>query len=200
MRIAIRNSVLAAAVTVCLAAGNVIFAAPSISNSSFENGTIAAFPTYGSIPDWDVTPNVGMNDKGGPFWDNGSVTSGTRCAFIQEPHSITQTVAGFEAGKLYDFKIAVNARASSPIKPQIKVTVGTTVVIAPTRVNSVDALGTAGTGAAFIPMSATFTSPGDGAFPVKIENVEGSGDNTLLLDAVEIVDHVAAAKNWENFR
>lgn len=183
-----------------LAVVNSAGAAPSISNSSFEVDTIAAFPTYRSVTNWGSDPNIGVNDVGGPFWDNGKITSGTKCAFIQQAHSLTQSVPGFEAGKDYDFKIRVNSRASTPLKPQIKVTVGSTVVIAATEVTQLGAVGTAGTGSDFTQLTGVFTSPGAGAFTVKIENTISSGDNTLLVDEVEIVDHIAGAKDWNSFR
>lgn len=171
-------------------------AAPNIANSSFEVDAVPAGVGYGPITDWSPTGvNVGINTSAGPFWDNGSITSGTKCAFIQEVHSIAQNVSGFEAGQDYDFKIRVNSRAATALQPRLRVTAGATVVIAPTQIPPVG--GAAGTGNPFTLLTAIFSSPGAGAFPVTIENVEGSGDNTVLVDEVEIVPHIAAAKDWD---
>jgi hypothetical protein len=171
-------------------------AGPSISNSSFEVDTPAPFPSYRTITDWASTGNVGVNTTAGPFWDNGTITSGTQCAFIQEVHSLTQNVPGFEAGKQYEFRIRVNARADPALRPRIQVSVAGNVVIPSTQVAQVGAVGTAGTGSPFRLLTAVFASPGSGTFALVIENVESSGDNSLLLDEIEIVPHITAATGW----
>ena len=171
-------------------------AAPAVSNSSFEVDAVPGFPGYGTITDWSGSgPAVGLNTSAGPFWDNGSITSGTQCAFIQGVLSLTQNVQGFEAGYNYDFRIRVNYREASALQARLQVTVGTTVVIPNTQVPV--AGGPAGTGNPFTLMTATFASPGTGTFPVKIENLESAGDNTLLLDEVEILPVVSAVKDWQ---
>ncbi|MGI8905628.1 MAG: LamG domain-containing protein [Candidatus Sumerlaeaceae bacterium] len=164
-------------------------ATPLIVNSSFEGNPPAGSPGYGPVANWTASgANSGVNNTSGPFWDNGVTTSGTQVAFIQSPNFLAQNVAGFEANKSYELRMLVNSRRATPIKPRLRVSVAGAAVVTTGPIASVSATGLAGTGNTFWGVTAQFPSPGPGTFELKIENLEGSGDNTMLLDAVEIVE------------
>lgn len=196
--------------TVVLAAGAV--AAPVIKNGTFEEGAEAPFPGYGSIDQWDcVRKWSGVNRSGGPFWNNGSLCYASRCAFVQsnersthagDLESIYQYVPGFEAGKEYDLRIRVNARelepppGFKPEPPSIEVSLGTTVILPATPIRPVG--GPAGAGNPFRQLETRFTSPGRGLFRLTIQNTEGRVDSALLIEKIEIVDHVTTAPEPES--
>ncbi len=123
----------------------------SMTNSSFEADTFAAWPGYsgdnpgnantpsgpnGSITGWtQSTPeNSGINpvsDGESPFADNGTIPNGKQVAFLQTINGITNTlsttVTGLSIGSQYYVHYYENSRAATP-SPVLGVTVGSTAL------------------------------------------------------------------------
>lgn len=100
-----------------------------------------------------------------------------------------QSVFGFFVGQNDTFKARVYARASTAAA-QVRVTVGSTVIVPNTAITPV------GTGNPFYTISQSFQSPGSGSYNVTIENTQGGVDNSLLVDMVEIVLTPTSARDW----
>ncbi|MDG2122591.1 MAG: hypothetical protein P8J87_02760 [Verrucomicrobiales bacterium] len=98
-----------------------------VANPSFEgSGTVATFPGYQrAIGGWNysaVSGNPGVNTNAGPFYDNGINPDGANIGFIQQQGTLSQMVAGFEVGKVYELLYSYNAR--NGLSPTLRAAIG----------------------------------------------------------------------------
>lgn len=98
---------------------------------------------YGAVPSWTGTGNTGSNSSSQPFWNNGTIPSGTTVGFIQQDGSFSQMLTGLTVGNTYTLSFVDNARENvtgcNPncgATPTLTVTVGGTT-FGPTLVTSV---------------------------------------------------------------
>jgi hypothetical protein len=89
-------------------------AQPSVVNPSFEDGHASDAGGYGVIRGWTndaiIGTDFGINERGGPFADNGAVPHGSRVAFLQHNGGLFQKVSGFVPGEKYWLIFRENAR------------------------------------------------------------------------------------------
>ncbi|PYK01826.1 MAG: hypothetical protein DME23_03235 [Verrucomicrobia bacterium] len=82
-----------------------------VRNPSFESSPAPAGLGYGSILAW-TTPasGAGLNTVAGPFQDNGVIPDRKQVAFIQNSGTISQQIFGLSPGKKYWLQFYYNAR------------------------------------------------------------------------------------------
>lgn len=147
-----------------------------VKNGSFEAGGIPnPWPYYCNIPYWTKTSGGGVNDKLGPFWDNGYKMHGKQVAFCQGSQILSQEVFGFVSGQQYTLRFLEDLRNSS-LEVDLVVRLNGTDIVNAHRVPFGE----------FALVSADFMSPGNGNFLLEFEAFV-SGDGTLLLDGISIV-------------
>ena len=148
---------------------------PTIPNPSFEQ-TVA--PTYSSsaqdIPGWTFTGAHGVNDRNGPFADNGTIPDGTNVAFWQGGGSATTSVTGLVAGISYDIQFSVNKRQN----------IGANTVNYAVWVDGTSRLTDTVTSFGYQTKTVSFTASGATA-SLKFDTTT-VGDASLLLDNVTI--------------
>ncbi len=176
--------------------------APQVRNGSFETDAYSQSPGYarqngGQIAEWHASGAAGVNPvwkdpakrigPDGPFLDNGRVPEGRQVAFIQGPGVLRQTLTGLRQGQRYRVLYRENARVQrrGPQWPQVRVTLGGTVIVSVhevTPVATADQMETP----FYRVESAWFSPGGDGPCDLVIETVQTSGTTTLLVDDVRI--------------
>ncbi len=177
----------AAAGLVLLFAGQV-FAQPVVLNKSFEDGPLNAAPGYGPVQDWALTGNSGNNDGSGPFLNNLPVPNLSRVGFIQGNGSFTQTVNGFQPGKSYSVRYLQNERGSGVgTEASPEVSLGGSIVVPAQNITRTEAFRRV--------QSQAFTATSASEALVLSNTAGGVGDNTLLLDFVEVVRAVPIVAN-----
>lgn len=175
-------------------------AAPVVENPSFEADQYGVSPGYasanGGITGWTYSGNVGINPvwanpsaqtgPSTPFLDNGAIPDGLQTALLQNTATLSQSVAGFEAGKHYVLRYNENARhlRQVPDDPRLVVRLAGQVVVVEHPVSTVDPNGVRQTPFKEV-TSSVFTAPADGAFPLVFEATQGGGV-TLFVDHVRI--------------
>jgi|GEM_PF-3433233 len=172
--------------------------APVVANASFEDPPIPpGFPGYQAvISGWTLTGGGhGINpsqDGSAPFLNGLPVPHGSRVAFMQGGGSaISQSVSGFEVGKIYQLTYAQNERGNGGAVARPYVRINGELLISEfsqTRVN---------------PSFVTITSPPFIATSTTLTLLIGNddptlagataGDNTLLLDNVQITEVMTPA-------
>ncbi len=171
--------------------------APIVANPSFEAAPIPpGFPGYtATITGWTLGGGGhGINpaaDNSAPFLNGLPVPDGARVAFIQgSGGTLSQAVSGFDVGRTYVVTYAENERGAAGnavARPFVRVN-GELVVGEHNRVRNTPAFVNV-TSLPFVATSATMTlliGNDDAAQP------GGSGgDNTILLDNVQIIEVTA---------
>ncbi len=152
-------------------------AANLVLNGSFEDEPpLEPWPYYGPILNWyNSGGNTGVNNKTGPFWDNGYKMHGTQVGFHQGTGILSQDVDGFVTGQQYTLRFLENLRNTS-LDVDLVVRVDYNEVVPLHRV----------TVGEFTLVEVNFASPGDGIFLLEFEVIVNSGDGTLTLDGVSI--------------
>lgn len=147
-----------------------------VRNGSFEAGGVPdPWPHYSEFPFWTHTSGGGVNDKSGPFWDNGYKMHGKQVGFAQGSQIMSQEVFGFQTGQQYTLRFLENLRGTS-LEVDLVVRLNGTDIAEVHRVPYGE----------FTLVSKNFTSPGNGSFLLEFEAYV-SGDGTLLLDGISIV-------------
>lgn len=178
-------------------------AAPQVQNPSFEADGYATEPGYavgngGTITGWTYTGNVGINpiwddpaNRKGPvhaFSDNGKIPDGKQVLFIQNQGTLTQEIAGFEAGRKYRVIYWENARHNNAPdrNPQLQVTLGDALIVSAHAIKPVDDIDSRAVPYQRVE-SAVFTPPASGAF--KLVFTALAGDRvSVLIDRVTVVE------------
>jgi hypothetical protein len=157
---------------------NVAVISGFVRNPSFEANPVPGPPGYGSIESW--TGGSGLNNLIGPFHDNGQVPDRKQIGFIQNSGSLSQTLVNLVPGKHYWVQFRYNIRncCNNP-------SVGLVV-----RLNDFDLLTVDSIAPVLSPNEynfgqAEFTA--DATTGVLSFNSVVSGDGTLLLDAVTVI-------------
>jgi len=82
-----------------------------VRNPSFESSPVPAGVGYGSIAAWTTPPSgAGLNTALGPFQDNGAIPDRRQVAFVQNSGTISQPIFGLIPGKRYWLQFYYNAR------------------------------------------------------------------------------------------
>jgi hypothetical protein len=174
---------------------------PRVENPSFEVDVFKTYPGLarvngGKITGWQFSGSVGLN----PFWldapkrtrpqrpfvDNGITPHGRQVALMQNLCTLSQKIAGFEAGKRYVVRYRENARQTRRTEkpPRLIVTLGGETIVSEHDVRSVD-----DPERFTLPYdlveSAPFTAPEDGSFDLVFKTTVDGGV-TVLVDKVEI--------------
>ncbi|MHB1460224.1 MAG: DUF6259 domain-containing protein [Armatimonadota bacterium] len=165
--------------------------AQTVLNGSFEIGT----PGYGVAAEWSSSyhfyAGIAMPD-GKSWFDNGATPDGRQVAFIQTngQASLSQQINGLKAGKKYWLQYSENSRQTSAV-PLLTVSVDAVVV---DPAHAVPAVGKAGSFTKpFTKRVVHFSVPSDGDYTLTFRSTSGSGDSTLLLDNISIVEKPGAA-------
>ena len=140
-----------------------------IKNSGFENYNA-------EIYNWDGSGSVGIN---GSFFDNGSAPERINVCYIQNQGYISQTVSGFDSGKVYAVALHANASEHGVGNATFEVKLGGVTVIGPTNISPVGGV---------LPFTffSGFNSPGDGSFDLEIHQTVATDNNVLLIDDVRV--------------
>ena len=153
-----------------------------LNNPSFEANTNGGVG-YGPIDGWDVQGGTGINPArsgSDPFIDNGAVADNQQLAFIQVAGSISQTVDELVPGETHWLQFHYNARDCCGGVTEVTVEFDGKTIMPATLVEPV------GQDRPFyfanVPFEPTAST---GTFSIK--NVGSGGDQSLLLDAVNIV-------------
>ncbi len=163
--------------------GPVAVQAGFLQNPSFESNYNDAFPHYGSIDNW--TGGSGVNEGAGPFHNSGTtIPDQARVAFIQgADKTLSQDVTGLVVGKKYWVQFYYDARGCC----------GGTIDVATkfngVQIDNVVNVKPAGNPAQYYFRNVEFTAEADSGTLAFV--TAGSGDATLNLDAVSIVQRDA---------
>jgi hypothetical protein len=148
-----------------------------LQNPSFEAEGNVPSPGYiqpDRISGWAATGNYGVNAaNAGPFADNGVSPDQDSVAFIQGAGSLSQNIAGLNAGSNYTLSFAVNARSGNA--PRLRVSFADAVIFE-------EDIAPVGAANAYAVKNVVFTSSNTDGI-LKFEQV-AAGDNTLLLDNI----------------
>lgn len=150
-------------------------------NPSFESNYNPTSPSYGVVNAWRPgAGGGGVNQANGPFHDNGAIPDRNRVMFIQGSGMASQTITGLTPGKTYWVQLRYNARncCGGP-------TVGMTVRFDGTDLGVVDAITPVLASNPYRFRSFPFTPAAESGLLEIVSSV--SGDGTLLVDAVTIV-------------
>jgi hypothetical protein len=164
---------------------------PVVANPGFEADTFQTWPGYwdqagnGPITGWQIggPSRFGINpvfpageSSSAPFANNGVIPEGRQVAFIQSnTATLSQWVTGFQPGRVYVVRFYANARADYAT-PHLKVRLGGQLVLA----RDIAAAGYERV------VGDLFRASGS-AYELSFSN-EASGDATVLLDLVEVLD------------
>lgn len=148
-----------------------------VRNPSFESNLAGNFPGYGPINSW--AGGSGLNNITGPFHDNGQLPDRKQIGFIQNSGSLSQEIVNLIPGKRYWVQFRYNTRNCCGGALSFSV-----------RFNDADILVVDSVAAVLSPNPynfghAEFTA--DAASGVLSFVTTVSGDATLLLDAVAVV-------------
>jgi hypothetical protein len=168
--------------------------AQAIPNPSFEANSFSVAPGYisdnAAITGWtaDVPSGAGLNPAGGDssFADNGTIPEGKNVAFITGGTTLSTTITGLTAGKVY--KITLQANATTNQTPILHVTVDGTDIIA---VN----IYTVGGTAPYEYVAFEFTAASSTAALALLNDT--TSDQTLLIDNLTIAESSGRWKSEE---
>jgi hypothetical protein len=157
-------------------------AQPVIVNPSFEADAIPAWPGYGPITGWTSPTQAGINGSTGPFHDNGVIPHGEKVGFLQANASLSQVISGFTVGSTYVLQYSENARNCCSGTAQLRVTINGAEIV---PLHNVPPVGGSSPYREVIsqPFLATAAS-----MELAFVKSAVSGDNTVLLDHVRIVE------------
>jgi hypothetical protein len=148
-----------------------------VRNPSFESNLAGNFPGYGAIDSW--AGGSGLNNLTGPFHDNGQLPDRKQVAFMQNSGSLSQTLANLVPGKNYWVQFRYNTRDCCGG------TIGLSVQIDGTEILLVDSVTPVHSPNPYYVGQAEFTASNPSAVLAFVATA--SGDATLLLDAVNVV-------------
>ncbi len=162
-------------------------AGPRLLNPSFEmDGTTILGVGYvaqgNAITGWKVSFPIGVarNTQTGPFVDNGVVPDGRNVCVLQNLASISQTIGGLVARKVYRLRLRANGRASdAPDHGGLAVELNGTVLISMAHVQPV------GKGNPYHLLDAFFTA-GTGSAELVIRQTNPTSGVSVLLDDIHI--------------
>lgn len=189
-----RGAAVALAV-VLLASNPTVGQAQTIINSGFETSTSPTFPGYlnqagNSLGTWTTsnTGRAGAQRDGdpAPFANNGAKPEGVAVGFLQAgavpETSFSNTISGLVAGREYEIRYRVNARAGGI--PSAILNVGGTDLVGAT----VQPVG--GTNP-YHTISRSFVATGTSMPLTLIAGANNAADVTLLVDDVQVVEKVS---------
>lgn len=152
-----------------------------VRNPSFESNPAGGFPGYGTIDAW--TGGSGLNKSGGPFHDNGVIPDREQIAFIQVNGVLSQEIANLTPNKEYWLQFRYNVRNCCGG------TIDLTVRFAGNDLGTIQQISPVGGPNDYYFFSAPLTpTASSGALEFA---TTASGDATVLLDAVNIVQRDA---------
>jgi hypothetical protein len=163
-----------------------------VRNPSFESGGIPSSPGYGSILAWSQTGAGGRNIAGMPFLGsaaNGLIPDRDTVAFIQAAGTLSQTVYGLTPGQPYWLQFRYNLRdccLASGNPPVMDLTVrfaGQALLTIP----AIQPLATATAGELNYYFTNVVFTPASASGVLQFAATPVSGDASLLLDGVSIV-------------
>lgn len=160
---------------------SVVVSGSFVRNPSFEANPAGGFPGYGSILAW--TGGSGLNNNTGPFHDNGVVPDRRQIAFLQGSSVLSQALANLVPGKAYWLQFRYNTRNCCGGS------MGFTVRFNDTDLLTVETVTPVGGTADYYAAQAEFVPTADSG--LLSFNATASGDATLLLDAVTVVQRDA---------
>jgi hypothetical protein len=146
-----------------------------LKNPSFESTPVPAGVGYGAIANWNG--GSGINDSKGPFADNGVIPDRLQVGFQQGAGTLSQTVNGLVPGKNYWLQFFYNVRNGSVM--DLSVNLGGKELL------QIPGITPAGDGVPYYFQNIPFVA--DSANPLLEFKTTPTGDSTLLLDGVNIV-------------
>lgn len=154
-----------------------------VRNGSFEGNAApgAPAPGYATITAWTQTGpgGSGLNNRQGPFANNGDIPDRVQVALMQGTAKLSQTVYGLTPGAKYWLQFAYNARDYEGVTPSLHASIDGTSVADIINITPVGA-------GSYYYESAEFTAAAATAELVFSSEVT-AGDGTVLLDGVSIV-------------
>jgi hypothetical protein len=164
--------------------------APVIGNPSFESPPFPGGVGYGPIPSWTVSGgNMGVNPSStnsAPFLNGLPVPDGTHIAFIQGPGTISQTVSGFDVGKIYQLTYAQNERGNGAAIARPYARINGDFLVGETSLSRIPSGFVTVTSPPFIATNTSMTVLIGNDDPLQTGGT--TGDNSLLIDNVQIVE------------
>ena len=151
-----------------------------VQNPSFEASGVVGFPGYigpAAMSGWTGTGAYGVNVSGaGPFADNGVNPDQDSVAFIQNIGSLSQVISNLIIGQTYKISYSCNARSGN--FPYLQVTMGGDLLNQETILQ-------VGAGTPYLRRTNNWAATATAA-TLRFDQLETVGDNTLLLDDVQI--------------
>ena len=151
-----------------------------VKNPSFEASGVVGFPGYigpAAISGWAGTGGYGVNVSGpGPFADNGVNPDQDSVAFIQNVGSLSQTLSNLVIGQTYTISYSCNARSGN--SPYLRVSVNGEILHEET-------IPSVGAGLPYLRITNSWVASANTAL-LQFDQAESFGDNTLLLDDVQV--------------
>lgn len=154
-----------------------------VRNPSFDATPAGAFPGYGPIASW--TGGSGLNTATGPFHDNGMVPDRQQIGFLQNSQTLSQEIINLTEGQNYWLQFRYNTRNDAANSGGLLMVarVGDSDLITVEDVRPV------GVNQPYHIGHASFTTIADTA--MLTFQITTTGDRTLLLDGVTIVQRAA---------
>ena len=159
-----------------------------VRNSSFESSPVPGGVGYGPILSW--TGGSGLNTSAGPFADNGLIPDRDQVAFLQGAKTLSQQIVGLSPGKNHWLQFRYNVRNCCGG------TINLSVKFEGNELTKIDAIAAAGAQNPYYFTNIAFT-PGSASGLLDFTTT-ATGDATLLLDAISIVQRDAGEIVIEN--
>ncbi len=153
-----------------------------VKNASFESAAAPPGIGAGAILGW--SGGTGVNGTGQPFWDNGTLPDRSQVAVLQGANNLSQTVTGLNPGEGYWLQFFYNARNCCGT-PNLDLSVR----FAGAELTKITGIQPVGEGVPFNFANVKFTPTASSGLLEFVTTV--SGDATLLLDSVNIVQRDA---------
>lgn len=148
-----------------------------IRNPSFEANFHPNFPGYGAIDSW--SGGSGINNNSGPFHDNGLIADRKQIGFMQGSGTLSQNIGGLVIGKKYWLQFRYNTRNCCGGSLAFTANIDDTPIL------SVESVSPVFSPNEYHVAHAEFTA--EAATAMLGIQTTVSGDATLLLDAITIV-------------
>jgi hypothetical protein len=150
-------------------------------------------PGYGPVPGWTASSLIeGSNSAAEPFWDNGTIPSGTTVGFIQSDGVFSQTLTGLTVGNLYSLSFVDNSRLGTNCNPACNAIPTLTVLLDGSTLIAATAVDPVGGSNPFDVVTIDFTALSSSellAFSSVTPTIPGTNvglDGTLLLSDVSV--------------
>jgi hypothetical protein len=158
-------------------------------NPSFEaSGIIPAAGELTSLPGWEISGIIGVDDGSAGHANNGAIPEQDLVAFIQGAGSITQSVANLVVGKTYQVSLAYNAKTGTT--PHLRVQAGANVLfeedVAPVGGANPYKTRNASFVASDITAALSIAQTKEGTDVLLIDNVRVVGETTKPLPPLQI--------------